>query len=167
MNNRISPTVKHVWNVAMYALHNFCWFVSKTTAFHLGQYLPTSLHLLLLKSSLFGYSASPIIEENLFRLQFLTRGKNHFSEFFRRENFSRKEFRFRFWRGPMTSEEKNRRNGASNPGNDDGVTLFFCDSWIGRNLIPPSRVISSWPNKNCNYKFLNGFTSVQVPRSNQ
>ena len=47
MKNQISPTVKHVWNVAMHALLNIFGFVINTTANHLTQY---SLHLLLLKS---------------------------------------------------------------------------------------------------------------------
>ena len=49
MNNWIGPTVKHVWNNAMHALHNFWGFDVYTSAFRLGLYNP---HLLLLKSSM-------------------------------------------------------------------------------------------------------------------
>ena len=37
MNNQISPTVKHVWNVAVHVQHNFWGFVFNITAYHLGQ----------------------------------------------------------------------------------------------------------------------------------
>ena len=48
-NNRIGPTVKHVWNVAMHLLHIWGGFVINTTAYHSGRY---NLHLLILKSSM-------------------------------------------------------------------------------------------------------------------
>ena len=44
MNNWISPTVKHVWNIAMHVLCNFFRLSKKTTAYHFGQF---SIHLLL------------------------------------------------------------------------------------------------------------------------
>ena len=46
----IGPTVKHEWNDAKHAFHNFLGCdVNTTTAFHLARY---SIHLLLLKISM-------------------------------------------------------------------------------------------------------------------
>ena len=36
MSNRIGPTVKHVWKVAMHVQHNLFWRVTNTAAYHLG-----------------------------------------------------------------------------------------------------------------------------------
>ena len=52
MNNWNGPTVKQIWNYAIQVLHNFFGFNINTTAFCLGQ---SSLHLLLLKSSMIQY----------------------------------------------------------------------------------------------------------------
>ena len=48
MNERIGPTVKHVWNDAMHVVHTFLGVVINTTAYQLGW---SSLHLLLRESS--------------------------------------------------------------------------------------------------------------------
>ena len=33
MNNRIGPTVKHVWNAAMHMMHQNSWYVINATAY--------------------------------------------------------------------------------------------------------------------------------------
>ena len=57
MYNRIDPKVKQVSNAAM---HNFGGVVKNKTACHLGQY---SLHLLLLKNSIYGVIYIPQLKE--------------------------------------------------------------------------------------------------------
>ena len=59
MSNLISPRVKQLWIYAMHVLHNFFGFNTNTTAFCLGR---SSLHLLLLKSSMSDVKGIPSYE---------------------------------------------------------------------------------------------------------
>ena len=49
MNNQIGPWVKDAWNVVKHVLHNYFGTYMITTAYSLGRYLPTILHLFVLK----------------------------------------------------------------------------------------------------------------------